>query len=435
VKPSNVGIRLQALWRGAVETAVALPILVAAAVYLVPEGRAAAWAGSLPLLYFGAYLLGSAVPFRRRYLSLLTALAAGAAHGYWLAGPELPGAAAGTLAGFAFTLRGLHSAGGSWWKQFPPMHRLTALIAYFIAYLVLDSLPPFDRYMPLLTWTGLAAFLYLLFDANRQALRQMSFETGERDDPAILAHNRLLMTLLMAIALAVALFRTIRSLLVWLRDGIADWLNGLPRSTGKTAPPPAGEQTPPSMEFPGGPPPEPAAWLVWLEKAMFLLLYAGLAALAVWLLALLFRKLPPLLRKLFGWLSGGAARSRAPAGYEDSVESLLDRKPLAKRLAGAARGLLKRRGPKWSQLKDNRERIRFLYAAMLRKSTARGYGVKPHLTPCETGRDLASWSGGDARRLAAAAGEVSGAYDRARYGSEPVDDATVNRAKALLDEK
>ena len=65
--------------------------------------------------------------------------------------------------------------------------------------------------------------------------------------------------------------------------------------------------------------------------------------------------------------------------------------------------------PKYGTLTTDRERVRYIYTAFLRKKAERGYRVDPALTPEEIGADFA---GNERAEL------LFGAYPAARYGAE-----------------
>lgn len=80
--------------------------------------------------------------------------------------------------------------------------------------------------------------------------------------------------------------------------------------------------------------------------------------------------------------------------------------------------------PKYSTLKTDKEKVRYIYTVFLRKKAERGYNVKPALTPEEISADFA---GNEKAQV------LFEAYPAARYGAENEPcDVDVKKLEELL---
>ena len=109
-------------------------------------------------------------------------------------------------------------------------------------------------------------------------------------------------------------------------------------------------------------------------------------------------------------------------GYVDVKEKLMDFKDLGRGYADKLKewlsSLLKRE-PRWEELTDVREKIRYLYRHFLFRCIELGYRPKKHMTPNEIGRDIEAWNKDRGRQ----AEEIIYLYNLARYGNK--DDELV----------
>lgn len=225
--------------------------------------------------------------------------------------------------------------------------------------------------------------------------------------------------------------------------GFLRWLLGLMAGEPVEAPPPAATPAAQQSQFPferGG---EPALIWVILEY----LLYAAFAAAALVLLYLglraLARRLPGWMKQVSDWFSRrGEGKDGGDPGYEDTVLSTRESKPGGTGPLGRLKRLFQSRHEiRWEDLRDNRQRMRYLYAQAVRRSVRAGFSWRPEWTPAET---AAAAAGGDGAKAPAGLKEAAGrqeaaklldqelcsAYERARYGGQAPDDGEVARIRS-----
>ncbi|WP_282935250.1 hypothetical protein [Paenibacillus sp. RC67] len=430
---ANAGI---ILLKGCVEVLLAFPLLLLAAVYILPESHRVLWITTLPLGYAIGYILNSLIPLRRTYLQMLVSLCLGAISSYWLFGISFAAIVA-AVTSFIVVYRGIRLVWIPWDVFFPVNFYVFGMIIYFVSSVFLHFVDSFQPYMTLLLWGGLAALVVTLLMSNESNMKQETL-SGDKE-PVIAAEmmwkNRLLVVLLLVIILLVVLFRKLGEAVLWGIHQLIQWLQAL--FSGPSSPPaaePAKSPQPPPMNLSGNE--EPALWLVWLEKILYFVV-GGLLVLGC-LLAIYFilRRIPRLAKRLFAWLASklhSEDKQKGKIGYEDDVESLMDWESLNERLFSKWKRLFNRSGhrEKWEDLQDNKQRIRFLYRRWLRQSMQRGYMFKSFLTPKETGLEVQQW---DDKKQPPVDTFLS-LYEQVRYGDKGIEDHDLHAAKERMDKK
>jgi hypothetical protein len=315
-------------------------------------------------------------------------------------------------------------------------------IIYIAAVLYL-IFPLVMRFQPLLKpyglWVNLAGFASLavcLFRQNRFFLRDAARKGRDAGNPeaSILWKNRLWVFLLLVVVLAVSFLRelerateiifvsTLRAML-WLLAFVGSLFNQ--SSADREPAPPQAPTALPMVAAKNHP---------LLDLFYRIFTYVIIALAVFFLLRLFWRKGRPYLatqiRRLLVWLK----RERPVVkgrGFVDEKETLLelaDAPRLVRRKIGDWLNRFRRREARWSELTDNRSKVRFLYRTALRRSIRKGYRHHPGRTPAETCRELekAGYLAGFSSE------ELANLYIGVRYGDKTPDDGTVNRIAGPL---
>ncbi|MDL2288816.1 DUF4129 domain-containing protein [Oscillospiraceae bacterium OttesenSCG-928-F05] len=165
----------------------------------------------------------------------------------------------------------------------------------------------------------------------------------------------------------------------------------------------------------------------WLEMLVQILLWAVMALMllaALYAIYRLVRRLIRLLREFFAWL-GASYRSKSGAAYVDEMESSLKKGEWRVKLresfrAAAAR---MRRPVRFGDLRTGRQKVRYVYRALLKKIRPDRRGM----TPGEVGRELVALGAAPETEVLA----FIGVYNDVRYnGGVPGEDA-IALAEAL----
>ncbi|WP_036745591.1 MFS transporter [Paenibacillus sp. UNC451MF] len=422
--------------KGCIELLLAFPLLLAAAVYILPESHRMLWIVFLPLGYAIGFILNSLMPLRQSYQQLLVSLCISVLYSYWMFGSTYA-AMVPAIISFIVVYRGIRLVWIPWDVFFPVNFYVFGMILYFVASVVLHFVESFQPYMTLLTWGGLVALVITLLMSNESNMKQESL-SGEKE-PVIASEmmwkNRLLVILLLLVIVLVVSVRKLGEALIWLKNLLIYLLQAL---FSGSSPPPAKEpaKSPPPMPMNLSGNEEPAWWLVWLEKLLYY--FVGALIVAAFLLAiyLIARRVPRLAKRLFAWLASklySEDKRIGKIGYEDDVESLMDWDTLNDKLFSKWKRLFSKNGPreKWEELHDNKQRIRFLYRSWLHQSMQRGYTFKSFLTPKETGSEIEQWE----KKSNFSLDSLVTLYDRVRYGDKDIEDHEIQSEKLNLDKK
>ncbi|MEC0332847.1 hypothetical protein P4H42_25020 [Paenibacillus macerans] len=426
-----------------VELGLLLPVWLAAQAYLLGPGEAV-WLGVLPLASLGGVLLRNRL--RRVWQRWAAALLLGAVlalaavwagagawaeawSGTWTgavanadAGATTnvnaivgtgtgAAAAAGSIAGPAkpMALALAMVRAGFWFAAgaFSCLQGLTAALRignfrlywsgialYFVAGIVFPRIPGLEGTVPLLTWSGAACLALALFVTNDSLLRYsfLSGDPAERLPGGLKRHNRLFIGVIVIVALALAagaggwlgrqLWGMVKTFVQWLAR------------PGKQEPPPeqAVELPPMQPMQPAAEAHEPGIWSRLLDIAFYSIGILALAAALGFGLYWLYRNAGGVWRRAIDRLLDLLRREKAVeenAAYRDEEVRIFTWEAALKKWKKAGTALLRPgKAERWEELRDNRERVRYLYRRMLQAERKGGYRIKPHLTPYETALDI-----------------------------------------------
>jgi len=136
----------------------------------------------------------------------------------------------------------------------------------------------------------------------------------------------------------------------------------------------------------------------------------------------------------------GNRMSHGKGVYDEEREKIIQWRHLGKNYAEQLKEWLARmteREQKWSDLKTNSERVRFLYRKMIINAIVKGYEFKSYNTARETIHDLFEFAKEPAKsteeeiNVRIEADEASSIYEKIRYGKTTIDidDETLDKVK------
>ncbi|MBD2869769.1 DUF4129 domain-containing protein [Paenibacillus arenilitoris] len=437
-KDAKVPLSLSSPATGVVEIFFYLPVLLAATIYFLPAGAVWTWIAALPLAYWLAAAIVEAKPGMRRIARFLLAVAIGAVHAALfisVAAGELPVIATpicGILGAIA-AARGMSLKLRGWVASFSNAHMLVGIVAYVAAQpLKLFAFKRLADYNGVLLFCGIAAVILFFFIANERHLNNETVDTAK--SPATAAfkrQNRLLMIIVVAAITILALFRQIQQAIEdFFRSMVQKLMAWLNKPGGQeTIEQPPVNQAPPDLTG-GEAPKPPPEWMVVLEQ---ILKIAGIVVVVILVAVGLFF----LFRKLYQWIKRLAAKlmerdnalRKGDAGYTDEIENLMSLTNWREQLGDRLQKLIpkRKRGESWDDMKSNAERIRFLYAHLVRSDATKGRRHEPSLTPRETANRM------EAReRRPSELNRFIEAYEQVRYGEKSVGDDRVSDFKRQL---
>ncbi|NIK76698.1 hypothetical protein FHS15_001823 [Paenibacillus castaneae] len=440
---ANRAYPFSSLGQGIVELLFYLPVLLIAAIYLLPESAVWSWLLTLPLCYWFAAMLIERFPRLRLIVKILSAISIGVIHacliiGAWTGELQIIPIIICGLAGTLAVERGMSASLKSWTISFSNSRMLTGVITYIaVQPLKLTLIPKLMNYNGIILTCGIAAVIFFFFFANERHLNSETIESGKSAaTKAFKRQNRVMMFVIIAIISIIALFRNIQkaieSFVHSIIARIMQWFNR-PVEDNPPAEPQANE---PQPMFPAEEPKEPAEWLVLLEQ---IIKFIFIVLLVVGILVLLFF----LAKKLYKWITAIVAKllersaegRKVEEGFTDEVEQLMTLNNLREQMGNRLKGLFPKKrshAKDWNEL-TNAEKIRALYAQNLRSDGKVGYEAQPHLTPRETVADREKWKNGKLKREGMQ-GFID-VYEQVRYGEGNPNDKQVADYKKLLGEE
>ncbi|AIQ47063.1 hypothetical protein R70723_15105 [Paenibacillus sp. FSL R7-0273] len=413
-----------------------LPLWVFLQVYLQSEQASLPWYSILPVLSLAGVLLRHVI--RRRWMQILASLPLGAAAGYLIGGMEpdvIPFMAAGAL----FAYLGMDAVN----REHGLKTYAIGLMVYFAAVIIFARIPELQHTLTLLTCCGSLCLVLALLFTNTSFIRYNTFAAGTRRLPAGMRRYNWMYMLLFLIAvvlLASGAAKAIAILALGAVYTIIGFLSSLLSRSEET--PIRGQGTPTTQEFLQTEIKEPGLLAVILD-----VLFYGLAAVAVaaglyFGLRWLYRNSSGIFRRAVDALLSILRREnkQEQTAYQDEEVSIFAWEKTVQNFREYWRKRLKSgsRSDRWEAAEGSRERVRWLYRHWLTAKASEGYEVKAHLTPMETGEDIAEWSGG---RKQSRKGERSGSeaspaellrlYNEARYSQTAGSDKEPGQLEQL----
>ncbi|MBB3110306.1 hypothetical protein FHS18_002373 [Paenibacillus phyllosphaerae] len=400
--------------RGLVEAIMYLPLLLVFDGYM-PD-HASIWSGLVGLLlgYPIGYWLNRLAGYRHPFPILIGAIVIGCFYGVILGGVSLPGVFASTAMACGI-YRGARMVGSFWQERFTIGHFGGGLLLYFIYSAILLRLDRFTEHRTLFIVCGLAALVLMLAYTNK---RIVEGESNQRGGTAQVERAvRMLNSGLVGIVIAVAIFLVFtKQLQLWFSsawDRVADWIVALlTREPEEAAPldePAAPEPQQPML--PEAAEQDPSPWLDWVMYG----LVAVVGLFVLWLLLRRAKHLPGWIRKIASEFRKLFRRQRATTaqGYVDEVVAI-DRPNRWRQWL--KRNLSKEPRAQWSDLTDNREKLRYLYRYWLALLVKDGQPFEPSNTPLEIGRQAV-----DQQRVPTASiTGIADLYSATKYGDKEV---------------
>lgn len=428
-KKSEFGKILKKWFQGILEILALFPVIFSIGIILIPQD-VWIWTGSLIFFYLIGLILGRYILKRPRYVHFISELLI-TSFIAWLITDSIFVIILIILLGCVILDRGIRFSGNSWIEMLPTTVLWTGLFLYLIGGAIYSLAPNLQPYFIYIAWAGLIYTIIILFTINSMHIKAASLpEEGKKPilSSNILKNNKLLVLLTMVFIAIVSNFNKLRKgitelikRLFRLIIRIIDYLTTLMYQP-ITDNGPSGQD---SMDM-LLPPAEDPSWILKLLEVLATII-AGIVILILLLLGL--KALYKLSKKLYNYLLNilkDRLSFHEDTGYIDEKENLMG-------LADIGRGYMDRfhqwikklmeREPKWEELVDNHQRIRYLYRNLILKYMKEGYTYKNYLTPNETSKDIQDWIGKQDDNI----DDLIDTYDRIRYGLKDIEDKKVHK--------
>ncbi|MNH93832.1 hypothetical protein D3C73_464400 [compost metagenome] len=412
------------------ELVVFFPLVVVIQAYVM---QTPLWLTFLQLWIF--YIIGLAGGasqwLSRTIYEVLYALVLGSVLSLWLQGTFWQGWLS-SIIGIFLIMRGIRLTRNSWSQLFPVTVYIMGLLVYLLAVPIMGRMELFKPYAGLTNFLGFISLIIFFFYFNRIQLTGATLSTSSQAFSSLSASvrsiNRLWIIVIILLIGIIGFFQQIKDgFTSMLRSIIMFLISLIPKDQPAPEPSPAASAPPP--ELPPMVPSEPSWLAVLLEKLFMIIGYTLLAVLIIAAVYMIFKRLAPILikaiRKLLSRLRF-VSEEADQAGYSDEQELVVEWRELPGAWLKGLTNRLLRKGQtelRWSQLKTNRERVRFLYRGLVRQATDKGHNHNQAYTPNESGR---SWITKDIYP-AQSATDITSAYNRVRYGNEEISDDEMKK--------
>ena len=438
---------LNRLFAGVYALLLFLPLYIIGALTLLPHGEIWMYLGML----FGMMLLGLLFGrvFRKQafYATMIGFLIMAILTGFMIS----IGLQQGLLSSLAHLLAGLltvpaylmgeRPAVRPWYETIQGTMTITLLALYAVIMLFVGVIRPFGNYGAIYTAAVILAAVVGLFAMNRfniagQINRNTRYknkkiaaaeakdggkETRMPVSPSLFRHNLALVALVMILVLVIN--PLIGDGLTAAGQGLVTLLNYRPEEE---------ERVIENVDYDPGEvtesePKEPG---IQARKFADVVAWIGVGLFGALLLFVVFRKGRDLLKRL---LSGGPLKKRKKKEYEEREDELYEEivESIDFRLFGGRKlGSIIRERIGFLAMKNEEERVRYLFRSSVRKATARGYRRRVGKTAFEILGEIA-YADGDPKHERAYR-RLADAYNSTRYDAAPPADGTAARIREEL---
>jgi hypothetical protein len=277
----------------------------------------------------------------------------------------------------------------------------TGVLISFIASIAVQAVPVWQHLAGPVLAAGLVNLAAALYHWNHRHLKAISLagHDSSRIPAELTRHNRMYLAviLLCVLALAAGMGGWITQILANVFGLIGKLLRMAFRSITSDEPlQPEPKPMPTPIQIPGNPS-EPSFFAKILDFLAVLFTYILIAVVVCWALWTIYRNRRVIWRTIKRFLNI-LLRSRGQeppvgAGFIDEETSLFSLEETMGRLrkVPVGRWLFGKKEPRFEDMPDNREKVRFLYRRWLRMQVDRGYRMNGALTPSETEQDVQEW--------------------------------------------
>lgn len=422
--------------QGMLELLSFFPVIFTIGIWLIPK-EIWIWISSLAFFYLIGLILGRYLLKKPRYTHFISELIITSLFA-WLLADSISLIVLIITFGCVILDRSIRFSGMPWDHMFPVIFLWIGLLIYLAAGLIYNFVPVLQPYFSYLAWAGLAYMITTLFIINSEQLKT-AYLPEKNKAPAVSSliqkNNRILVLLTMALVGIVSNFNRLRE---WVTKAFKELLKTIIRIIlyilDIMYKPVTGTDQPPGQDSIDMLPQEikEPHWIFKVLELLFIIIAIIMVFILLWYgIRILYK----LCKKLFNHLMSilkDRLSFQEETGYIDEKESLMSFADIGKDYMNRFQTWIKKlmeREPKWEELVDNHEKIRFLYRNLILKCIKGGYIYKEYLTPKEIGRDIQDWI----RKKDDNIDDLINIYDTIRYGSKDIDDKKVNKlAEKLL---
>ncbi|MBM7583248.1 hypothetical protein JOD02_002129 [Caldicoprobacter guelmensis] len=418
------------------------PLILMLAVFTIPEPLAFGWAAFLAVCYIIGILLRSILRKKPRITAVLPGIIITFLVAYvaFRGGLLLWGS---YILGSILLFRGVFLVERGWEGVFPPVALWVGILIYFISYFFFKHSTVLMSYADLIEWMGFVYIGISLIVFNVQQLKTATL--SKEDEPSlpvtVLIHNRLLIVITFLVIIILTNLNRFKQVVLWLVNSIMLLILKVILFLSNLVPmDDLGGEVPPDKGMldmlPEAEPRAPNIFDYLFEILAYVLAIAFVVALVVALVIMLYRITKRLIKLLVelikqdDWIE-------ADAGYVDVKEKVTDIKTLSKEYVNRWKDWLAsliKKEPRWEDLSDVVEKVRYLYRRFLISCMDLGYHPKDYMTPNEIKEDLKGWDEAKGRQ----AEVLVPLYNLVKYGNSAgqlIDQDKLNDLAKMIDNR
>lgn len=433
---------LKRIAQAAIELIAFFPLILMLAVFTFPEPMAFGWVAFLAVYYITGILLRSILRKKPRIATVLP----GVIITFLVAYIAFRGGLllwVSYIVGIILLFRGVLLVEHGWEEVFPPAALWVGILIYFVSYFFFKHSIELRPYADLVEWMGFVYTGISLIIFNLQQLKSATL--SKEDEPSlsvtVLLHNRLLVAITFLLIIILANFNRFKQAVLWLVNAIMLLIakvilflsNLVSMSDQEGEIPPGGGM----MDIlPETEPRAPNIFDYLFEVLAYVLVIAFVIALVA-VLAMMFYKIIKRLIKALVRLIQQGEWIEADAGYVDVKEKVMDIKTLGKEYVNRWKDWLTsliEKEPRWEDLSDVTEKVRYLYRQFLISCMGLGYHPKNYMTPNEIKEDLKGWNEEKGRQAEA----LVPLYNLVKYGNSAnqlIDQDKLNKLAGMIDKR
>jgi hypothetical protein len=331
--------------------------------------------------------------------------------------------------------RGTQMIYSKWYYIFPEQAFLFGLICYFMMSVGSVFSSEWKPYSLTLLWAGIASLIVTFLVLNQHHLAAVA-PKGFRTSASVLSKNRLWTFLLLGIIFFISFVYILNQVVSgfmqamgWIVEVLFSWVSGLPI-------PEQPVQTIEIAPFAQHEEQQNTLWRTILNILFNVIAFSILLLIVGWLCYKFLPMIGPAIKKLIHLIKKWFSKENiVNTGYVDEKKQLMQWENIGSALGKSLKNRWNKwfqREPKWADLNNWRDRVRWLYKHRLLQAMSEGYVYRKDLSPRETIEVIDQQRNSneqDAERTLS----LANYYDKARYGGhlETISDEQVTRLKEL----
>lgn len=437
----NGKLFLKRLCQGIVEIIVFLPVILALAIYFIPSSLHFVWFLSLPLFFIVGIVFGVILRGKRKWIHTILFVFLSFFYAFEIIDSTIGAIIVSLVVGYLFLYRGLLFVENTWANVFPVTFFWAGLLIYFFSYFFYLNNEALSPYLSVITWAGVLSIVITLFVTNSRHLADatLSGEDNPHVNRTLKWQNRFFLIITIVVVFFIVNFNLIQGAFYSIVGTILYWVSWFFNLFNSEDPPVDGSVTPDfSMEM--GEESETSVLGEMIGQIFMVIGYIAVIVFGFIFLYFLMKKLWFVFMHISNWIIkflngmvGGLNNIQEKSHYVDEKESVINWEEWRKNSGERVRNWLSsfKGGPRWEELNNNRDKIRFLYRHFMFQRVKEGFEMRSSRTPLENIDKIKEKY--DINAEESDLDQLGEAYIKARYSEKEMSDEEVKKTKGLFE--